>query len=135
MQRKNYIDQHESIAEEIHFIKESLKLDLTDDLSGDVAKHINILAGKLSVHLSMEDKHLYPHLLEKQDNEINSSVQFYMNEMSNLANEFTTYKEKYNTKYKLLQNKDNFNKETINILNKISERINREEETIYKYID
>lgn len=133
MKRKNYLEQHSTITEEIQLIMTKTSSDITDELAFELAKHINTLAGKLNIHLSMEDKYLYPSLSSKEN--INFSVEDYMNEMGGLAKEFTEFKEKYNTKQKVLLNKDSFKMASRTIMDKILTRINKEENTLYKLID
>ena len=36
----------------------------------EIASHMNTLAGKISMHLLMEDKHLYPNLIERGNDEV-----------------------------------------------------------------
>lgn len=134
MKLKNYLEQHDTITDEIQFIQSNISTDLTGELAYELARHINILAGKLNIHLSMEDKYLYPSLLSKEDT-INLSIEDYVKEMGGLAKEFSEFKDNYNTKQKLLLNKDSFHKAAGNIMNKILVRIKKEENTIYKLID
>lgn len=133
MRLKNYLEQHDNIAIEIDFINSNITSEITDELAGELAKHINLLAGKLNIHLSMEDKYLYPSL--KENELTNLSIDEYINEMSGLAKEFNSFKEKYNTKQKLLSNIPSFKLDGKKIINKILLRIKKEENTIYKLID
>lgn len=135
MKLKNYLEQHDTITEEIQFIQSNISPDLTGELAFELARHINILAGKLNIHLSMEDKYLYPSLLSKENSQMNLSIEDYINEMGGLAKEFSEFKEHYNTKQKLLLNKESFHKAASNIMNKILVRIKKEEDTLYKLID
>lgn len=135
MKLKNYLEQHDSIAEEIDYIKANLSAEITDEIAQETARHINVLAGKLNIHLTMEDKYLYPNLMAKESPVANYSINEYVDEMGGLATAFTEFKNKYNTKQKLLLNKDSFKTDARNILDKILRRIKKEETTIYTLID
>ncbi|MFV0343622.1 MAG: hemerythrin domain-containing protein [Anaerocolumna sp.] len=135
MRLKNYLEQHGNITEEIEFIQKNMNSVITEELAVELAKHINILAGRLNIHLTMEDKYLYPSLLSKEKQDLTYSIEEYMKEMSGLANAFTAFKEKYNTKPRFLSNKDTFKSDAKSIMNKILLRISKEENTIYKLID
>lgn len=133
MRLKNYLEQHDNITFEINYIIQNIKSNITDEQAGELAKHINLLAGKLSIHLSMEDKYLYPSLKDKEIS--NLSIDDYINEMGGLAKEFIAFKEKYNTKQKLLSHINSFHLDGKEMMNKIAARIKKEENTIYKLID
>ncbi|WMC93045.1 hemerythrin domain-containing protein [Kineothrix sp. MB12-C1] len=133
MNLKSYLEQHENIAEEIQFLQSKASSDISEEEAGEIAKHINTLAGKLNIHLTMEDKYLYPSLLAKGNTGF--AIESYIDEMGGLAKEFTEFKEKYNTKPKLLEAKASFARDANTILNKITARVKKEEDTIYKLID
>jgi hemerythrin-like domain-containing protein len=135
MKLRNYLEQHDNITEEIDFIVNNISFEITEELAGELAKHINLLAGKLNIHLSMEDKYLYPSLTIKEKEIANFSIADYVNEMGGLANEFTDFKGNYNTRQKLIANKNSFKTDAKLIMNKILTRIKKEEDTIYKLID
>ena len=101
----SYLEQHKSIGSEIEKIKEIIKINDFEEHADEIAHHINTLAGKLKIHLLNEDRYLYPN-----------------------------FKDKYNTKSKLLINKLDFRSEIDFIIRKIENRIKKEENGIYKLI-
>lgn len=134
MNLKNYLEQHHTIAAEIEVIK---KLVLDSDIeknASDIALHISTLAGKIKVHLSMEDKYMYPELEKSEDEHIKKMAEKYQREMGNLAEDFTLYKDKYNTKLKILNHKQEIKSETTNIFGEIEQRVHKEESELYQYI-
>lgn len=134
MNLKNYLEQHHTIAAEIEVIK---KLVLDSDIeknASDIALHISTLAGKIKVHLSMEDKYMYPELEKSEDEHIKEMAEKYQREMGNLAEDFTLYKDKYNTKLKILNHKQEIKSETTNIFGEIEQRVHKEESELYQYI-
>ena len=130
----SYLEQHKSIGSEIEKIKEIIKINDFEEHADEIAHHINTLAGKLKIHLLNEDRYLYPNLKESKDNNVANLAQEYQDEMGDFALEFTNFKDKYNTKSKLLINKLDFRSEIDFIIRKIENRIKKEENGIYKLI-
>ena len=134
MNLKSYLDQHEAVKEEIKIIKSLVASGDYEKNGKEIALHISTLAGKIKVHLSMEDKYLYPGLIEKGSEDVKKLANSYQREMGDLAGEFVTYKDKYNTNPRLLQNADSLKSDTEKIFQKIEMRIQREEKELYKFI-
>lgn len=124
----NYFRQHKEISELINIIKILTAKDLIAN-SKEIAITLNSLSGKLKVHLSMEDKYLYPNL--KAKNESKNIAEKFENEMGNLAKEFLNYKEKYNTYIKIIESPINFKNETTKIMKALEDRMSREENDLY----
>lgn len=124
----NYFRQHKEISELINLIKTMTIKDLISN-SKEIANALNNLSGKLKVHLSMEDKYLYPNL--KTKNESKNVAEKFENEMGHLAKEFLTYKDKYNTYVKINENSLNFKTETTKIMKALEDRMSREEKDLY----
>lgn len=134
MNLKNYLDQHEAVKEEIRIIKSLVASGDYEKNGKEIALHISTLAGKIKVHLSMEDKYLYPGLIEKGSADVKKMANSYQQEMGNLAGEFVKYKDKYNTNPKLLQSAESIKSDTEKIFQKIETRMQREENELYKLI-
>lgn len=124
----NYFRQHKEISELINTIKTMAIKDLIAN-SKEIATTLNNLSGKLKVHLSMEDRYLYPNL--KAKNEAKNIAEKFENEMGNLAKEFLNYKEKYNTYIKITESPINFKNETTKIMKALEDRMSREEKDLY----
>ncbi len=134
MNLENYLEQHKSINLEIDKLKELVKINNFDSYVDEIAQHINVLSGRLKIHLLNEDTYLYPKLKEAMDENIVNLAKEYQNEMGDLATIFTSFKEKYNTKSKLLLNQNYFINEFNSVIRKIESRIEKEESGIYKLI-
>lgn len=133
MNLKTYLNQHESIETEISAIKELLSGDAANKAS-DIASHVNVLAGRLKVHLSMEDKYLYPSIEKCGDTNSQKLALEYQSEMGGLTADFTNYKDKYNTSNKILSAQSDIKSDTQKIFRAIEERVKREEKELYKLI-
>ena len=101
--------QHEEIKEElVFFIDISINKNNYEENLSEIALHINKLSGKLIIHLGSEDKFLYPDLLETENLELRNMAKEYIDEMGNISEKFKVYKDKNNTKTKILNNNDKF---------------------------
>ena len=131
----NLMREHKGIFEEINYINESISNKKFESDLLDITTHINKLAGKLKIHLSSEDKFLYPNLLNGDDNKLKNLANSYINEMGGISDIFTNYKNKFNTKSKIIsEGNEVFISETQKILQAIEKRISKEETELYKLI-
>ena len=128
------MEQHEEVKKEMNAIKKLLASSDIAEHSKEIASHMNTLAGKISMHLLMEDKHLYPNLIERGNDEIKRMAERFQKEMGNLAEVFMGYKERYNTAPKIMQNINTIKSETNEVFSKIDKRIQKEENELYKHI-
>lgn len=135
MNLNNLMRQHGDISDEIRLIKEMINKNVMELNAMEAASHINKLAGKLQVHLTSEDKFLYPTLISGKDLSLKKMANIYMNEMGEISQVFTNYKNKFNTKNKIEANLMGFVEETKSILKAIETRISKEENELYKMIN
>lgn len=127
--------QHIEIIDNVKIITKLIHDKNFENNSNDIARNISILAGKLKIHLSSEDKFLYPNLLNHNHTEIRKKANQYVDEMGNLTVIFTDYKNKFNTKSKIMNNIDQFIKESKSIFNAIEKRIHKEDKELYVLLD
>lgn len=127
---KNLTRQHGDIDLLIGNIKNLSKGDIESSID-IIVKDINMLAGKLKIHLDTEDKFLYPDLLNMNDEVLNTMAKEYMNEMGNISSEFIKYKNSFNTKNKIMSNIEQFKIQTVEIFETLERRINKEERELY----
>lgn len=126
--------QHDSIKEEIDFILNEVEKGSADIDTAEAALHISRLAGLLKIHLLEEDRFLYPSLLNCPDNEIRELTNNYITEMGNLANEYTEFKNAYNTSNKIKNNMDNFLPAAKRMMNTLMNRMLKEDNGLYRVI-
>ena len=96
--------------------------------------NISSLAGKLQVHLSYEDKHLYPKLLESGNPVVKSKAKQYIAEMGDLSSVFTDFKSRYNTKPKILAEIQAFKSDYTKVFTALETRMNKEDKDLYLHI-
>lgn len=128
------MEQHRAIEEEMTAIRQLIHTANFTDQAEELVRHICTLAGKIGVHLSMEDKSMYPRLAESSDEQIRLMSVRYQEQMGGIAGRFTQYKEKYNTRQKLLEHAADFKSETQKIFQEIDQRIAKEEHELYQHI-
>ena len=129
----NLTRQHIEILEMIYNIKELINKDLEVECS-EIAKNINLLSGKLRIHLESEDKFLYPNLLKNENEKIKNIAKCYIDEMGDILNIFNNYKNQFNTRSKIINNKDKFIINTKEVFDKIEKRMESEDRELYKLL-
>ncbi len=133
-QIQRYIDQHEQllkiagdIAEKLH--ENTLKQD---------ASRVRILlaefAGKLKVHLAIEDKSLYPYLLTHEDETVKSTTRKFIEEMGHLYQAFSDYLEHWPGAPSIQKDAGKFIEETKEIVRALENRIDRENRELYPLV-
>lgn len=103
--------------------------------AAETALRISRLAGKLKIHMLEEDKFLYPELLNHPDYEVKMMANQYISEMGSLAEEYARFKTKYNTPGKILADPDTFISEAKTILRALKNRISKEDNELYAFIE
>lgn len=93
------------------------------------------LAGKLKVHLAMEDKHLYPKLLSHDNGTVRSTAQQYIDEMGGIAKVFTDYLDRWPHAKAIQENASGFIEETKGLFNALGNRINKENNDLYPLLE
>ena len=123
--------QHTEIKESVLKIKQGVNsndIKVTLDI---LVREINTLAGKLNIHMNSEDKFLYPALIESNDKQLKEIAKQYSEEMGNIHIGFSNYKNKFNTKSKILNDVDGFLKESRGIIKLLEERVSKEDMYLY----
>jgi len=126
----NYIRQHNEISDTLTQIKSLTNKDITGNKK-ELALLINNLAGKLKIHLAMEDKYLYPSLKNKTVSE-KIALKFEQ-EMGNISTVFSEFKIKYNTSDKIQANEKYFKTEVLKLISLLENRLNKEEKELYSF--
>jgi hypothetical protein len=97
-------------------------------------KMLSGLAGKLNFHLAMEDKALYPRLMEKKGSDANAMATKFMHEMGGLGDAFTAYNNKWQVSA-IRNDPVGFSRETRAVFSALSQRIARENRELYPLAD
>ena len=132
---ESFRNQHKEILQVVREISPLIK---GDQVTGDVNAVRNLLstlAGKLNVHLSMEDKVLYPKLLDHQDANVRLMANKFNNEMGKIKEVFQGYLQKWQTGIAIQKDPASFTNDTKGIFDAISKRIERENNELYALVD
>jgi len=123
--------QHEDIDVILTNILKEIKSNDIEKNAMEISKHISILSGKLRIHLNEEDKWLYPSMEKSENSKLQEFNRKYQDEMKGLFGVFMSYKDKFNTKTKILNDMEGFKKETEFVFTKLKERVDRENQELY----
>lgn len=120
-------------------------------IAGELSKHLNVpelekdataarsllskLAGKLVVHLAMEDKSLFPSLERLDNPKLNATLATFNKEMGGIKDAFTAYVNKWGMANIIKADAATFVKDTKGVFAALSNRINKENNELYKLID
>lgn len=126
--------QHKAILHEVNLIEsEVFKKNEGFNLI-ETAMRINRLDGHLKIHANEVDN-LYPELLKCEDKEIQVKALQYMNEMGDLVVDYTKYRNSYNFSIKIKSKLKYFIDDTLNIMNALKLRIEKEYNELYNLIE
>ena len=131
MYLSNLQRQHKEIFEVVNDIRKILGRNNIEEDASQIASQISLLAGKLKVHLSSEDKHMYPSLIESTNMELRKTAREFIDDMGHISGEFMAFKEKFNTKSKIAADTRTFAQETEKVFNILETRIRKEESSLY----
>ncbi|WP_202710846.1 hemerythrin domain-containing protein [Sporosalibacterium faouarense] len=127
--------QHKEVLEIVKYIEEKVKNNNITDNAMELAKNNNILAGKLKFHLKEEDNNLYPNLISSEDEKLREYSIEYSTEMEGIFDNFMSYKNKYNTKTKILKDESRYIKDTNKIIGNLKKRILKEDVHLYPILE
>jgi len=127
--------QHEEIKDMISELRENIEAGGNlENKAFEIAQKINLLAGKLKIHLGTEDQYMYPYILENVSDELKKVAEDYVAEMGDICDKFSEYKSRFNTKSKIINDWDSFLSETPKILKILEERIKKEDSNLYQVL-
>ena len=129
-----YRQQHVELAAMANDLKQAAERARTDEDCARVRADLSRFAGKLMVHLSMEDKSMYPRLAEHEDATLRATAASFAQEMGGIAQAFSTYSSKW-TASAIKADPSAFAAETRNVVQVLHNRIQRENTTLYPLVD
>ena len=132
---KRFRNEHKELLDIATKISENLNIYVLSNNALTIKKLISDLGSNLNVHLSIEDKAVYPKLLEHSSEHIKITAQNYIQEMGHISEEVKRYKRKWDIASKIQKNPDEFIRETNEILNTLIKRIDKEDNGLYDLID
>jgi iron-sulfur cluster repair protein YtfE (RIC family) len=102
--------------------------------AGAVRRQLSVLAGKVNIHLAMEDKALYPRLMERKGSRTHAVASRYMTEMGGLAQVFSDYTARWQVSA-IRADMPGFANDTRKVFGALAQRIERETTELYPLAD
>ncbi len=133
-QADSFYKQHEELVEVVGKISGKLNAATVAAQAGEVRSLLNTLLGKLSIHLSMEDKALYPRLQQHADAKIRDTAKKFATEMANVAPVVQAFGAKW-SESEIKANPAAFVEETKKLFAALADRIRRENTELYPLLD
>ena len=128
----NFRRQHQELLALVGELTGKLKVEPGD--TRGLRNLLSALAGKLTVHLAMEDKALYPRLAEAKVETARGLARAFQQEMGGLAQAFANYNQKWQADT-IKADPGGFARETHAVFAAIGRRIGRENEELYPLAD
>lgn len=134
MDIENLVRQHHDMLLLIEDLEQSQTVEAVKDNAFDLSKTLAHLSGILKMHLSAEDKYLYPKLLKDPDAKICETARSFIREMGEIGEKFTDYKNHYMGASKIADHPEAFLSETRTISLAVRTRMKKEESGLYSLL-
>jgi hemerythrin-like domain-containing protein len=134
-QTKIFRGQHDELLKMLSEISEHLNINELSNNADKTRSLLSELVGKLNVHLSMEDKVLYPDLLEHSNERIKSLAMRYIYELGGIMSSVNDFQKKWSSSLKIQQDPRDFVKHINNFFEALKKRIEKENSILYKALD
>ena len=135
MNTQRYREQHQGILDVIETINGKLNPELILNNAREIRLLISGLVGKLKFHLSIEDKVIYPILLNHDDSNIANTAKKFFNEMGDILDNLNLYDKKWSNEHKIKAEVNEFIHDTRQILKKLVVRTEIENKELYNLVD
>lgn len=130
-----YREQHTRLLDMVKAISAHLHDAGVSRNAEDIRSQLSLFMGLLKVHLAMEDKSLYPALLKSPDAKLRTMAQKFIDEMGAIGGVLQTYQETWTTPQVIRNNRAKFIADTKSLLNSLINRIDRENNELYRTFD
>lgn len=131
----NFRKQHVEIMNFAREINGLLADPLSEAAAAEIRPMLSKLAGLVSLHLAMEDKTLYPAMVNHSDAATRATATRYSNEMGSLASAFGDYVGNWRTTAQMRAEPARFATESKAVFNALSKRIHHENVELYPLFD
>lgn len=122
---------HEEFTVMITQIRVLLGSENIESAADEVMELISHLNGQLMVHLTMEDRHVYPALLACEDDNVRETATKLRGEIGHLFGEFQKYRLKWTCATQVCLDPEAFLKDTESIFSIINKRMVMEDDLLY----
>jgi len=131
----NFKRQHREIASLAEKILDALNGNFDLQNATAIRNNLSLLAGKLNVHLAMEDKSLYHTLLAHQDAKISRTARIFIAEMGQVKERFSKYNAQWATPNQIQSDWAGFRQATRTLFEMLFKRVAKEDKELYPLLE
>lgn len=129
-----YVRQHNELIDTAKKISEFLDVHKLTQNIAEVHFHLSILSRALNAHLLMEDRGLYPIMLEHENTVAKELARLYIDEMGDLKSTFVEYVITWKEN-KIQDNPERFIIETKKVFDALTKRVEKENTVLYPFVE
>jgi hemerythrin-like domain-containing protein len=129
-----YKNQHIAILKCIDDLRHLTKLGISEH-AVEIAKRVIDMSSIIKLHLSIEDKMLYPALAKIDDRALNSMGKQYQTQMTHIATAYGEFARKWNDAGNVSRSPEDFRHDANQVLKVLYERIQKENQDFYPKIE
>jgi hypothetical protein len=134
MNLAKYKAQHIAIFGDIRKMKELSSLGIAEHAE-DIAQLVIRMSAMIKLHLSIEDRFLYPALQEMNDRRLASMGKQYQHEMTHIAEAYGEFAGKWNSAQHVATDPEGFRADANRVLKVLFERMKREDHDFYPAVE
>lgn len=135
MRTDNLRNQHKAILTDLSKIETLLTPQILATQAREARSLLSSFAGKITLHLAMEDASLYSVMIDSNDSNAKTTAQAFKSEMGSLGQAFNAYLAKWPSYSSIENNPKDFIQETAGIATALKQRIAKEESKLYPLAD
>ena len=128
-------DAHRELLQLVDAMSSRLKSAELERDPSEVRALLSMLAGKLTIHLAMEDKALYPRLATHRSQPVREIAERFAHEMGGILAVFRDYMARWSTTDAIQADVAGFMHETIKIFDALRSRIAKEDRELFPKLD
>ena len=130
-----FLDAHRDLLQLIETMSSRLKRAELERYANDMRGMLSMLAGKLTIHLAMEDKALYPRLATHKSPLVRETAERLAHEMGGILEVFKDYLARWPTAEAIQGDVSRFIVETNQICDAMRTRIAKEDRELFPKLD
>jgi hemerythrin-like domain-containing protein len=127
--------QHGEVLKLVEEMSANMDVGALERDAAAIRRLLSALAAKLTMHLAMEDKVLYPQMLQHPKHEIQKLARAYSKEMGGITDAFTAYLARWPSPETIQHAAAEFVRETNAIFKALRKRIEKEDSELYPLVD
>lgn len=129
MDMRQFEQDHTLILEHIDELQQAIQQDRS--CVEAICAKLRFLGSKVRLHLAVEDRFLYPSLIEARPVNVSRLAQQFQQEMGGLKSELEAFLSRYSTANDIRRDPSEFSRQCRQILSALHQRILREDDELY----